>query len=164
MSPSAPIQLFGHPRGIFILFLVEMWERFSYYGMRALLIFYLTQHFAFSDAKSTAIYGAYTALVYGSAVVGGWLADKLIGGWRSVVWGALLIMAGHLALIVEGQIDPMSALGQQLFYFSLALIITGTGLFKPNSTTLVGQLYPSEDSRRVTGFYIFYVGINSGAA
>ena len=160
---AVPIRVFGHPRGIFVLFLVEMWERFSYYGMRALLIFYLSDHFMFGDARSTQLYGAYTSLVYASAVVGGMLADRLFGNWRSVLSGAVLIMTGHALLAVEGQFDPVSGVTQQAFFIALALIVTGTGLFKPNSTTLVGRLYPTDDPRRTTGFYIFYVGINVGA-
>lgn len=158
-----PHQAFGHPRGIFVLFLVEMWERFSYYGMRALLIFYLTDHFLFGDARSTQLYGAYTSLVYASAVVGGLFADRLFNKWRSVFSGAVLIMAGHALLAVEGQFDPASGATQQAFFLALALIVTGTGLFKPNSTTLVGRLYSADDPRRTAGFYIFYVGINLGA-
>lgn len=155
---------FGHPRGIFILALVEMWERFSYYGMRALLILYLTEHFPFGDAEATAIYGAYTSLVYGVAVIGGWAADRFIGGWRSIVIGALIIMAGHLGLVLEGNFPPEAAGTQQLLFLSLALIITGTALFKPSSTVLVATLYPDGDGRKMTGFYIFYLGINTGAA
>ena len=163
MTSAAP-DILGHPRGIFVLFFVEMWERFSYYGMRALLILYLIQHFAMSDARATALYGAYTAMVYGVAVLGGWAADKLIGRWRSIVIGAALILCGHLGLVIEGMFDPALASTQQLFFLALALIVTGTGLFKPNSTSLVGALYPAGDIRKANGFYIFYVGINLGSA
>lgn len=164
MTDEGRTEWFGHPRGIFVLFMVEMWERFSYYGMRALLILYLTQHFAIADGPATQLYGAYTTLVYGAAVLGGWAADKIVGRWRSILLGAIMILCGHLLLVVEGLSDATFETTRQLFFLALGLIVAGTGLFKPNSTTLVGTLYPEGDARRTTGFYIFYLGINLGAA
>jgi proton-dependent oligopeptide transporter, POT family len=149
-------ELLGHPRGLYICFATELWERFSYYGMRALLIYYLTQHFLFSDEKSYAIYGAYTALAWGLPVLGGILADRYIGPRRAVTIGALLLSAGHILLAFEGRLP--------LFFLSLALIASGVGFLKSNITTLVGALYAREDRRRDAGFTIFYMGINIGGA
>jgi POT family proton-dependent oligopeptide transporter len=160
---DSPARIAGHPVGVFVLFLAEMWERFSYYGMRALLIFYLLQHFHLADAQSTAIYGAYTALVYGACLVGGALSDRLFGQWRSVQLGACLIMAGHVGLAVDGTAASTTAASHPLFFLALGLIIAGTGLFKPSSTALVGALYRS-DAGRQTGYYLFYMGLNLGAA
>lgn len=164
-----------HPRGLLICFGTELWERFSYYGMRALLIYYLTQHFLFTDSKSYAIYGAYTALAWGLPVIGGILADRYLGSRKAVTIGALLLSAGHLLLAVEGP-AAMEQLVQgettivrnssylNLFYLSLALIVSGVGFLKTNISTLVGALYERDDPRRDAGFTIFYLGINCGAA
>src|SRR5262245_18868425 len=155
----------GHPTGIFVLFLVEMWERFSYYGMRALLIFYLTQHFLLSDARAAGMYGSYTALVYGASIAGGALSDRVFGQWRSIVFGACLILTGHVCLAMEGALPAGDGAAPPLFFLALGLIIAGTGLFNPSSTAIVGRLYAGDSSqRRQTGYYVFYVGMNLGSA
>lgn len=220
--------ILGHPRGLFILFLTEMWERFSYYGMRGLLIVYLTQHFLFSDEKSSLLYGAYTALVYVMTIIGGSLADRYLGARKAVTFGAILLVLGHFGMAFEGNgstqyltyndakyeialdarggdakqqlvtpngtsyvtfteedvlIEDASALGlpasisrsdiemtverEQMYlnilYLSLALLIAGVGFLKANISTIVGSLYGFGDSRRDSGFTIFYMGINLGS-
>lgn len=225
--------ILGHPRGLFILFLTEMWERFSYYGMRGLLIIYLTQHFLFSDDRSSVIYGAYTALVYVMTIIGGMLADKYLGARKAVTFGAILLVIGHFGMAFEGSgsKEIMSIEGQDyqitldgrgsgqnvnqiiiapngqsslisfsddaqniiiadpaavnlpasvnraenptkivteqkyvnILYLSLAFIIAGVGYLKANISTIVGSLYEVGDTRRDSGFTIFYMGINLGA-
>ncbi len=155
----------GHPKGLFLLFMAEMWERFSYYGMRALLIFYLIQHWMFAEEKAYVIYGAYTALVYIAPVVGGYLADQFIGQRKAVLFGAVLLTFGHFFMAFEGD----AALGQanpliNVFWLALALIIVGSGFLKANISVLVGQLYERTDIRRDPAYTIFYMGINVGAA
>ena len=145
----------GHPKGLFVCFATEMWERFSYYGMRALLILYLTKHWEFSDATSYLIYGAYTSLVYIMPVFGGMLADQILGSKKAVTYGAILLVLGHTGMAIESN--------QQIFYLSLALIVSGVGFLKPNISTMVGSLYEQGDPRRDSGFTIFYMGINIGA-
>jgi POT family proton-dependent oligopeptide transporter len=148
--------LFGHPTGLYTLFFAEMWERFSYYGMRALLVFYMLKGFlAYGDGEAYATYGAYTALVYMTPFFGGMLADKLLGARRAVVFGGLLMAAGHLLMTVETRLA---------FFLALALLITGNGFFKPNISTMVGQLYAENNLKRDGGFTIFYMGVNLGAA
>ncbi len=146
---------FGHPRGLGLLFVVEMWERFSYYGMRALLVLYLVNGLHWDKAEAARLYGSYTSLVYLTPLVGGYLADRLIGTRRSMILGGVVIALGHFALAVPGL---------PWFYAGLGLIIVGTGFFKPNVSTQVGQLYAPGDSRRDAGFTIFYMGVNAGAA
>ena len=153
----------GHPKGLFVLFLAEMWERFSYYGMRALLIFYLVQHWLFSDSEASIVYGAYTALVYITPVIGGYLADRYLGQRKAVLFGAVLLTFGHFFMAFEGtggQADPVI----NVFWLALALIIVGSGFLKANISVIVGQLYPRTDVRRDAGYTIFYMGINVGAA
>ncbi len=153
----------GHPKGLYMLFFAEMWERFSYYGMRAILIFYLTQHWLFSDGKSTLIYGAYTSLVYITPVLGGYLADRYLGQRRAVLFGGILLAAGHSLMAVEGvggQDDPTI----NVFWAALAFIIVGSGFLKANISVMVGQLYKLTDLRRDGAYTIFYMGINLGAA
>src|SRR5262245_26835594 len=150
---------FGHPRGLSTLFFTEMWERFSYYGMRGFLIFYMTTSVAMGGmgldvATAAAIYGTYTSLVYLMSVPGGWLADRVLGQRKAVLYGGILIAAGHYTLAV-----PATA----AFYTGLVLIVLGTGLLKPNISAIVGQLYGPRDVRRDAGFSIFYMGINLGA-
>ena len=146
----------GHPPGLFVLFFAEMWERFSYYGMRALLVFYMMKGFlAYDDKRAYAVYGAYTALVYATPFIGGMLADRLLGARRAVILGGAFMAAGHLLMTLE-QSDA--------FFGALALLIVGNGFFKPNISTIVGGLYPAGDSRRDGGFTLFYMGINLGAA
>ncbi len=150
---------FGHPRGLSTLFFTEMWERFSYYGMRGFLILYMTAAAASGGmgldvATAAAIYGTYTAMVYLMSVPGGWLADRVLGQRRAVLYGGILIACGHYTLAV-----PATA----AFYLGLVLIVLGTGLLKPNISVIVGQLYGARDIRRDAGFSIFYMGINLGA-
>jgi proton-dependent oligopeptide transporter, POT family len=153
----------GHPKGLYMLFFAEMWERFSYYGMRAILIFYLTKHWLFSDSKSSLIYGAYTALVYITPVLGGYLADRYLGQRKAVLFGGILLAIGHLLMAVEGtggQNDPTV----NVFWGALAFIIVGSGFLKANISVMVGQLYKLTDTRRDAAYTIFYMGINLGAA
>ena len=153
----------GHPKGLYMLFFAEMWERFSYYGMRALLIFYLTQHWLFNDSKSNLIYGAYTSLVYITPVLGGYLADRYLGQRKAVLFGGILLAAGHSLMAVEGvggQSDPTI----NVFWAALAFIIVGSGFLKANISVMVGQLYKLTDIRRDGAYTIFYMGINVGAA
>ena len=156
-------EVVGHPKGLFVLFLAEMWERLSYYGMRALLIFYHVQHWLFSDSEASIIYGAYTALVYITPVVGGYLADRFLGQRKAVLFGAILLTFGHFFMAFEGgggQEDPMI----NVFWLALALIIVGSGFLKANISVIVGQLYARTDTRRDPAYTIFYMGINVGAA
>ena len=153
----------GHPKGLYMLFFAEMWERFSYYGMRALLIFYLTQHWLFNDSKSSLIYGAYTSLVYITPVLGGYLADRYLGQRKAVLFGGILLAAGHSLMAVEGvggQSDPAI----NVFWAALAFIIVGSGFLKANISVMVGQLYKMTDVRRDGAYTVFYMGINVGAA
>jgi POT family proton-dependent oligopeptide transporter len=148
--------LYGHPVGLFTLFFAEMWERFSYYGMRALLLFYMLKGFLhYGDQRAYAVYGSYTALVYMTPFFGGMLADRLLGARRAVVMGGLLMAAGHLLMTIETN---------AAFFFALALLITGNGFFKPNISTIVGSLYPHDSPLRDGGFTLFYMGVNLGAA
>ncbi|HEX8639615.1 MAG TPA: oligopeptide:H+ symporter [Allosphingosinicella sp.] len=156
-------EFLGHPKGLYMLFFAEMWERFSYYGMRALLIFYLTQHWLFNDSKSNLIYGAYTSLVYITPVLGGYLADRYLGQRRAVLFGGILLAIGHSLMAVEGvggQDDPTI----NVFWAALAFIIVGSGFLKANISVMVGQLYNLTDIRRDGAYTIFYMGINLGAA
>ncbi len=158
-------EVVGHPRGLFVLFYAEMWERFSYYGMRALLIFYLTKHWLFDDGKAALIYGAYTSLVYITPVLGGYLADRYLGQRKAVLFGGVLLAMGHGFMAFEGD----SSLGQanpmiNVFWLALALIIVGSGFLKANISVIVGQLYNLTDARRDGAYTIFYMGINVGAA
>ncbi|WOE76522.1 peptide MFS transporter [Alterisphingorhabdus coralli] len=157
----------GHPKGLFILFFVEMWERFSYYGMRGLLIFYLTKHFLFDREFALGILGAYVTLVYITPIIGGALADRYMGARRAVLLGGILLVIGHAGMAIEGspvqqgeQADPLIL---NIFYLSLAFIIAGVGFLKANISTMVGFLYPKTDGRRDSAFTIFYMGINLGA-
>jgi proton-dependent oligopeptide transporter, POT family len=162
----------GHPRGLFVLFFAEMWERFSYYGMRAILIFYLMQHWLYARPDAYVVYGAYTALVYITPVIGGYLADRYIGQRKAVQYGAILLVIGHGLMAFEGPPpEPgMSAETMQssfymnIFWLALAFIIMGVGFLKANISAIVGQLYGEADPRRDPAFTIFYMGINLGAA
>ena len=149
----------GHPKGLYMLFMVEMWERFNYYGMRALLsLFMISTVIGFSKATSSKVYAMFTALVYLTPVLGGYLADRYIGRRHSITIGALLMACGQFALASYEIIPPMMALS-----VGLTLIIIGNGFFKPNISTIVGELYEPNDVRRDGGFTIFYMGINIGA-
>ncbi len=152
----------GHPRGLYMLFFAEMWERFSYYGMRALLVLYLTKHWLFSDGDASMIYGAYTALVYITPVIGGYLADRYLGQRKAVQYGAVLLTIGHFLMGIEGDGGGGSP-ALNVFWLALAFIIVGTGFLKANISVMVGQLYPRTDVRRDGAYTIFYMGINLGA-
>jgi len=153
---------FGHPKGLFILFFTELWERFSFYGMRAILVLYLTAvttdefnpGLGWTSKEALALYGWYTMMVYFMGIFGGAIADKWLGQKKSVLIGGVIIIAGQFMLTVDG----MTA-----FYTGLGLIVSGVGLLKPNISTMVGSLYPQGDARRDSGFTIFYIGINIGA-
>ena len=159
MKEQNDTSFFGQPRGLATLFFTEMWERFSYYGMRALLILFMTASVAdgglgFDTRLAGVVYGIYTALVYMTNLPGGWIADRFIGARRAVFIGGVIIMLGHILLIFNGLF---------FFYAGLLFVIVGTGLLKPNVSTMVGDLYSAEDKRRDGGFSIFYMGINIGA-
>ncbi|MCK0129649.1 oligopeptide:H+ symporter [Erythrobacter sp. F6033] len=158
-------EVMGHPKGLYMLFFAEMWERFSYYGMRALLTLYLVKHWMYSDGSANLIYGAYTSLVYITPVLGGWLADRYLGQRKAVLFGAVLLTLGHFFMAFEGDgsgyaNDPTL----NVFWLALALIIVGSGFLKANISVIVGQLYPRTDIRRDSAYTIFYMGINLGAA
>lgn len=160
----------GHPKGLYVCFATEMWERFSFYGMKYLLLLYLTKYHLFSDAMGLDVLGSYAALVYAMPVIGGLLADRYLGMRKAVVFGGCLLALGHLGMAVEGTQATISngsiqrdQAALQVFYFSLALIIVGVGFLKPNISTIVGRLYGDDDPRRDSGFTIFYMGINIGA-
>src|SRR5881392_3456947 len=145
---------FGHPRGLSTLFFTEMWERFSYYGMRGFLILYMVKALGFTDQHAGAVYGNYVSSVWLAAIVGGVVADRWLGQYRSVLVGGVIIALGHFTLAFHAL---------PFFYAGLSLIVIGTGLLKPNASTLVGSLYEQGDERRDAGFSIFYMGINLGA-
>jgi proton-dependent oligopeptide transporter, POT family len=158
-DPPIDASFFGHPRGLATLFFTEMWERFSYYGMRAFLILYMVTPVAagglgFSDPDAGSIYGTYTGSAWGAAILGGLVADRFLGQYRSVLLGGIIIALGHFTLAFQAL---------PFFYTGLSLIVVGTGLLKPNVSTIVGSLYPPGDPRRDAGFSIFYMGINLGA-
>ena len=147
-------QLFGHPLGLTVLFFVEMWERFCYFGMRGLLVLYLTKSLLLGDEQAFAIYGAYTALVYMAPVLGGRIADKLLGYRLAIMLGAIMMAIGEFMILGGNEI---------WLYLGMGAIIVGNGYFKANISTLVGKLYKPDDPRRDSGFTIFYIGVNIGA-
>lgn len=158
-SSAQSTGFFGHPRGLSTLFFTEFWERWGYYGMRSLLILFMKAPetgggLGFDQTKASAIYGLYTATVYMAALPGGWIADRILGQRRAVMFGGFIMTAGYLMLAVPSLL---------VFYTGLLLIVAGTGLLKPNISTIVGQLYEAGDKRRDAGFSIFYMGINMGA-
>ena len=167
-------QLLGHPKGLFYLFFAELWERFSYYGMRALLTLYMVNEFftwmtdeAYREEVSFGIFAAYGSLVYATPVIGGMIADKFIGFKKSIMLGGILMALGHFFMAFYFDTDVLGfdklAINNFFFYSALALLIVGNGFFKPNISTMVGRLYPEGDDRRDSGFTIFYMGINAGA-
>ena len=169
-TPDIPSEFLGHPRGLFICFATEMWERFSFYGMRALLVLYLTEHFLFDDRYSAGVVATYGSLVYLMPIIGGFIADRYLGFRRAVTCGALLLCCGHILMAYEG--FPARAVNGYVIrdefalavmHLALAFIIVGVGFLKPSISTIVGQLYTDEDPRRDQGFTIFYMGINLGA-
>ena len=158
-EPPSGRSFFGHPRGLMTLFFTEMWERFSYYGMRAILMLFMTTAaveggLGLPPSKAAPIYAMYTSLVYLMSVPGGWIADNLLGQRKSVFYGGFVIMIGHVLLAMHGMTT---------FYSGLGCVVLGTGLLKPNISAIVGQLYAPEDKRRDSGFSLFYMGINLGA-
>src|SRR5436853_373712 len=158
-ASAADRGFFGHPRGLSTLFFTEMWERFSYYGMRALLTLYMTKTLAegglaFDEKYASVIYATYVSAVWYLPLIGGWLADKILGARRAVLIGGIVIACGHYSMAIDSM---------PTFYGGLILIGLGTGLLKPNISAMVGQLYKQGDERRDAGFSIFYTGINLGA-
>jgi POT family proton-dependent oligopeptide transporter len=147
----AEVESSNQPKALRVLFFAETWERFSYYGMRALLVYYMTKHFKFTDDAAYVVYGSYTALVYTTPVIGGILADRLLGGRKAVLWGGILMALGHFAMAFDS-----------MFYLALALLICGNGFFKPNISAIVGRVYSDKDQKRDRAFAIFYMGINLG--
>ena len=159
MTKPTAGSFFGHPAGLKTLFITEMWERMSYYGMRALLVLFMTATLqegglALTVASATAIYGLYTGTVYFMGLPGGWIADRLIGGQKAVWYGAIIIMIGHIILAIPND---------KTFFIGLIFVIIGTGLLKPNIGAMVGQLYSEKDARRDSGYAIYYMGINLGS-
>ncbi len=155
-DPAQQSHLFGHPTGLYALFFAEMWERFSYYGMRALLVLYMIKGFlGYGDSQAYSVYGAYTALVYMTPFFGGMLADRVLGARIAVIIGGTLMALGHLLMTWEHPV---------VFFLALACLIVGNGFFKPNISSIVGKLYEGNPGRRDGGFTIFYIGINLGAA
>ncbi|MCL6570768.1 MAG: peptide MFS transporter [Bacillus sp. (in: Bacteria)] len=151
---------FGHPKGLFTLFTTEFWERFSYYGMKAILVYYMYYEVSkgglgLDESLALSIVSIYGSLVYMSGVIGGWLADRILGTAKAVFYGGILIMFGHIVLAIPGSTT--------MFFISMILIVLGTGLLKPNVSTIVGEIYSESDIRRDSGFTIFYMGINLGA-
>lgn len=170
VMPAVPEEFWGHPKGLYICFFTEMWERFSFYGMKALLLLYLTKYHLFTDDHGYNLIGAYGGLVYAMPVIGGLLADRYLGMRKSVIFGGVLLCLGHFGMAFEGHkatvIDGVvhqDLLALNVFYFSLSLIILGVGFLKPNISTIVGKLYADNDPRRDSGFSIYYAGINLGA-
>src|SRR5437588_10178408 len=152
-TQSSDRSFFGHPRGLATLFFTEMWERFSYYGMRAILILFMVDKIekgglGYTDNKAGAVYGFYTAMVYLMCLGGGWIADRITGQRRAVLIGGIFIAAGEFSLVIPGE---------PFFYLGLVLLMAGTGMLKGNVSTIVGQLYAPGDSRRDSGFSIFYM-------
>src|SRR5687767_7779390 len=153
---------FGHPRGLSTLFFTEMWERFSYYGIRPLLVLFMTAAlldggFGFERQTASAIVGIYAACVYLASLPGGWVADRWLGLRRAIWYGGIFIALGHLSIALS------AVFSRPTFFLGLILIVIGTGLLKPNISAIVGELYSADDPRRDAGFSVFYMGINTGA-
>ncbi len=160
LKPSSET-VFGHPAALFVLFFTEMWERFSYYGMRALLTVFLVSTIAeggwgWTSEEALKLYGLYTSLVYATPLLGGLIADRYLGYKRAILIGALVMTLGHASMALEG-------INQYFFYVGLAFMILGNGMFKPNISSMVGQLYPNNSPKKDAGYTIFYMGINAGA-
>lgn len=170
LAPSPASDFLGHPKGLYVCFFTEMWERFSFYGMKTLLMLYILKYHLFADEAGYDLLGAYGGLVYAVPVIGGLLADRYLGMRKAVVLGGVLLVLGHLGMVFEGEqarlVDGVVVRDEaalQVFYLSLALIIMGVGFLKPNISTIVGRLYPRNDPRLDSGFTLFYAGINVGA-
>jgi len=169
-EPARTGELFGHPKGLYYCFFTELWERFSFYGMKALLFFYVTKYHRWPDDAGYLLLGTYGGLAYAMPVLGGLLADRHLGMRKAVLLGGVLLCVGHFGMAYEGHaaeiVDGVVVRDEtalQVFYLSLALIIVGVGFLKPNISTIVGRLYPEDDPRREAGFTVFYLGINVGA-
>lgn len=163
---TEPADILGHPKGLYVCFLTEMWERFAFYGMKAILLLYLVKHHGFADADGYLLLGTYAGLAYALPLLGGLLADRHLGMRKAVLFGGSLLVLGQLGMAwtgapVEKGVRDETAV--QVMYASLALIAMGVGFLKPNISTIVGRLYPANDPRRESGFSIFYMGINIGA-
>lgn len=163
--------LAGHPRGFYPILLTEVWERFSFYGMRALLVFYLVRHFQLTESDAVGVYASYAGLLYLTPLLGGYVADRILGLRTAVISGALLMTAGHFAMAFEGSGGAIvggklvrDAAGEAVVYLALSLIAVGNGLFKPSLSSLLGSLYDKSDSRRDAGFTLFFIGVNVGSA
>ncbi len=154
VGPLPQRTFLGHPLGLYVLFFTEMWERFSFYGMRALLILYMVDYFKWSQREASTIYKWYTSLVYLTPLLGGYLADRYLGNKRAVIIGAILMAIGQFLMTFEHL---------PIFYAALIFLIFGNGFFKPNMSAQVGRLYPQNDPRRDGAYTIFYMGINLGA-
>ncbi len=153
----------GHPKGLYVLFVTEMWERFSYYGMRAIFTLYMTKALLFDKALGSDIYGSYTGLVYLTPLLGGYMADRYWGNRKSIIIGGFLMAMGQFLMFTSGMFYKEVGLSSMIMYGGLAFLIFGNGFFKPNISTMVGQLYPKGDKRVDSAFTIFYMGINLGA-
>ncbi|MBL7763579.1 MAG: peptide MFS transporter [Chitinophagaceae bacterium] len=155
----------GHPRGLYILFATEMWERFNFYGMRAVLFLFMTQALLFENKFASNLYGSYIGMIYLSPLIGGYIADRYWGNQRSIIAGGIIMAIGEVFLFFCGSLYQSSpGLAQAFFYSGLGFMITGNGFFKPNISSLVGQLYPHGDHRKDAAYTIFYMGINTGGA
>ena len=153
----------GHPKGLYILFATEMWERFNFYGLRSVLALYMLNALLFSKEFTSSVYGGYLSLVYLSPLLGGFIADRYWGNSRSIVTGGLVMALGELVLFFSGSwYKSMPHASLFMFFTGLGLMITGNGFFKPNISSLVGQLYPKTDNRKDIAYTIFYMGINTG--
>ncbi len=153
----------GHPKGLYLLFVTEMWERFSYYGMRALFMLYMVQALLFDKELASQVYGSYTGLVYLTPLIGGYIADKYWGNRRSIVVGALIMAVGQFLLFLSACYFHQVDMAKWLMFCGLGLLILGNGFFKPNISTMVGRLYSDEDKRKDSAFTIFYMGVNVGS-
>lgn len=153
----------GHPKGLYLLFVTEMWERFSYYGMRALFMLYMVQALLFDKETASQVYGSYTGLVYLTPLIGGYIADRYWGNRRSIVVGALTMALGQFLLFLSACYFHEVALAKYLMFCGLGLLILGNGFFKPNISTMVGRLYAPDDNRKDSAFTIFYMGVNVGS-
>ncbi len=169
-TEDAKNELWGHPKGLYVCFFTELWERFSFYGMKFLLVLYLTKYHLFTDSAGLDVLGAYAGLVYTIPLIGGMLADRYLGPRKAVLFGGILLVLGHLLMAFEGEqatkiagVITQDVDALNVFYLALSLIILGVGFLKPNISTIVGKLYPENDSRRDSGFTIFYMGINIGS-
>src|ERR1700733_10120532 len=161
MSQTLPEK--GHPKGLYILFATEMWERFNFYGMRAILILFMTKALLFDHAFASNLYGSYLSLVYLTPLLGGFMADRYWGNRRSIIAGGIVMAIGEVILFACGTLYKTTpGLATFLFFSGLGLMIAGNGFFKPNISSLVGQLYPKNDHRKDAAYTIFYMGINTG--